>query len=489
MGYSFGGYHAPRICAFEKRYAACVAFGAMHWSIYDWVAGNKAALAVDPRTSSTSIFQFRWVVGAPDNETALEWAKKFTLEGVAEKVAMPGADPARRERPDRAGRRRRSTLYERIGSKHKELRIFTAEEGGAEHCQVDNRQLGVDLHRRLAAEDPIARQRRPVTATVPQVRASRPIDGLPRPWSNGAAGQSRDGGHCMPQLHPMVRRSSCALASACLRRRRRRARIPTGRSASSSPSRRAARPTPSSGSSRNELGDRARRIDRDREQGRRRRLHRLADGRGLPERRLHGAGGRKRARHQPGAVQEASVGLQPAQGLRRGRRDGAARRWCGPSPTTCRPTRSKSSWPGRRPCRRSSTTATPGPAACRTSCPRSSSTAPACRRSRCRSAAAVRRQQAVAGGHVAVVASSLAGRQDPDRGQARQEPVRDERQAFAGACRTCRRSPETRLQVRRGGPRLLVGPVRARRARRSRSGPSSKRPCRPRWRTRPCASG
>ena len=48
MGYSFGGYQAPRIVAFEKRYAAAVAFGAMHWNIYDWVAGNKARLAVDP---------------------------------------------------------------------------------------------------------------------------------------------------------------------------------------------------------------------------------------------------------------------------------------------------------------------------------------------------------------------------------------------------------------------------------------------------------
>src|SRR5262249_40425865 len=61
MGYSFGGYHAPRIVAFEKRYAAAVAFGAMHWNIYDWVASNKAKLAADPRRSSTSIFQFRWV--------------------------------------------------------------------------------------------------------------------------------------------------------------------------------------------------------------------------------------------------------------------------------------------------------------------------------------------------------------------------------------------------------------------------------------------
>ena len=35
-------------------------------------------------------------------------------------------------------------LYERLGSKNKTLKIFTEAEGGAEHCQVDNRQLGVD---------------------------------------------------------------------------------------------------------------------------------------------------------------------------------------------------------------------------------------------------------------------------------------------------------------------------------------------------------
>src|SRR6185436_8488325 len=83
MGYSFRGYHAPRICAFDKRYAACVAFGAMHWNVHDFVKGHAPT---DPRQTSGSTFQFRWVVGAPDNATALEMAKKFTLEGVAEKV-------------------------------------------------------------------------------------------------------------------------------------------------------------------------------------------------------------------------------------------------------------------------------------------------------------------------------------------------------------------------------------------------------------------
>ena len=140
MGYSFGGYHAPRICAFEKRYAACVAFGAMHWNVYDFVKGHAPA---DPRKTSAATFQFRWVVGAPDNDTALEWAKKFTLEGVAQKVECPflvlhGEND--RVVPIAAAHQ----LYAAIGSKRKDIRIFTAEEGGAEHCQVDHRQLGVD---------------------------------------------------------------------------------------------------------------------------------------------------------------------------------------------------------------------------------------------------------------------------------------------------------------------------------------------------------
>jgi len=141
MGYSFGGYHAPRICAFDKRYAACVAFGAMHWNVYDFVKGHAPA---DPRQTSGSTFQFRWVAGAPDNETALEWAKKFTLEGVADKVQCPililhGEND--RVVPLAEAKK----LYERVGSKNKTLKIFTEAETGAEHCQVDNRQLGVDF--------------------------------------------------------------------------------------------------------------------------------------------------------------------------------------------------------------------------------------------------------------------------------------------------------------------------------------------------------
>jgi dienelactone hydrolase len=144
MGYSFGGYQAPRIAAFEKRYAACVALGAMHWDLHGWQADIKARLAKDAKTSFTSNFQFRWVVGAPDNDTALQRAKRFTLAGVAERIECPFL-VVHGENDRIVPVAEAKTLYERVGSNRKHIKIFTAEEGGAEHCQVDHRQLGIDF--------------------------------------------------------------------------------------------------------------------------------------------------------------------------------------------------------------------------------------------------------------------------------------------------------------------------------------------------------
>jgi len=143
MGYSFGGYHAPRVAGMDKRYAGCVALGAMYWDMQAWLTTSKAQLAADARKSSTSIFQFRWVVGAPDNETALEWAKKFTLEGVAQQIECPVLI-LHGENDRIVPLAEAQTLYEKVGARNKTLKIFTAEEGATEHCQVDNRQLGID---------------------------------------------------------------------------------------------------------------------------------------------------------------------------------------------------------------------------------------------------------------------------------------------------------------------------------------------------------
>jgi naringenin degradation protein FdeB len=143
MGYSFGGYYAPRIVAFDKRYCACVAFGAMHWDMEEWVGAIRQAVKSDAKKSAQSHFQVPWVFGARDLDHAVEMAKRFNLASVAANIECPflvvhGEND--RIVPLESARR----LYDAVGSKNKTLKIFTAAEGGAEHCQVDNRQMGVD---------------------------------------------------------------------------------------------------------------------------------------------------------------------------------------------------------------------------------------------------------------------------------------------------------------------------------------------------------
>ncbi|HZR67591.1 MAG TPA: alpha/beta fold hydrolase [Burkholderiales bacterium] len=144
MGYSFGGYYAPRIAAFEPRYAACVCLGALHWDLHAWQAKIKAQLKDDPKKSAQSNFQFQWILGLSDSDEALERAKLFSLAGVAERIECPvliahGEDD--RVVPVDAAHK----LYAALRTGRKKLRIFTADEGGAEHCQVDDRQHGIDF--------------------------------------------------------------------------------------------------------------------------------------------------------------------------------------------------------------------------------------------------------------------------------------------------------------------------------------------------------
>jgi alpha-beta hydrolase superfamily lysophospholipase len=143
MGYSFGGYYAPRIAAFEDRYVACVAFGAMHWDLASWVREIRDSVAADPKTSATSHFQVPWVFGVPGLDEAIEMASEFNLGDVAGRVRCPflvAHGENDRQVPIEDARK----LLEAIGSEDKSLIAFTAEGGGAEHVQVDNRQVGVD---------------------------------------------------------------------------------------------------------------------------------------------------------------------------------------------------------------------------------------------------------------------------------------------------------------------------------------------------------
>jgi len=144
MGYSFGGYYSSRVAAFEKRYAACIALSALHWDLAAWQQKIKDANRNAPSSVAQSNFQWRWVAGAKDEDEGIEIAKKFSLQGVAENITCPflvthgGND---RVVPVENARK----LYDAAGSTNKTIKIFSTEEGGAEHAHVDNRQIGIDF--------------------------------------------------------------------------------------------------------------------------------------------------------------------------------------------------------------------------------------------------------------------------------------------------------------------------------------------------------
>jgi alpha-beta hydrolase superfamily lysophospholipase len=144
MGYSFGGYYASRVAAFERRYCAGVAMSALHWDLAAWQREIKRRHTTDPKTTAQSSFHFRWIMGAGDIDTAIERAERFSLAGVAEKIACPFLIVHAQDDkvvPVASAHK----LYEAIGASRKALRILTAEDGSTYHAQADNRQVGIDI--------------------------------------------------------------------------------------------------------------------------------------------------------------------------------------------------------------------------------------------------------------------------------------------------------------------------------------------------------
>ena len=143
MGYSFGGYYAARIAAFERRYAAGVAFAALHWDLAAWQCEIKRRHDSDPKTTAQSTFHFPWVMGCPDMTAAIEKAKLFSLADVAGRITCPFLI-VHAEDDKVVPVASAHKLHEAIASPRKHLKIFTAADGGTYHAQADNRQVGVD---------------------------------------------------------------------------------------------------------------------------------------------------------------------------------------------------------------------------------------------------------------------------------------------------------------------------------------------------------
>ncbi len=135
---SLGGYYAPRCAALEPRFAACIAWGA----IWDYHAVWKRRIEAQFKASlSVPGHHIMWILGAATLEDALKRLEPFKLDGVVQKMRCPflvvhGADDEQIPLSDA------QALYDACGSKDKTLRVFTSEEGGAQHCQRDYLTLG-----------------------------------------------------------------------------------------------------------------------------------------------------------------------------------------------------------------------------------------------------------------------------------------------------------------------------------------------------------
>ncbi|MFM0290707.1 alpha/beta hydrolase family protein [Paraburkholderia megapolitana] len=142
MALSLGGYHAPRAAAFEPRLACCVAWGAN----YNWGATQR--YRYESRDRSLPVPHYwnhaMWVFGSQSVEDLLETADRMTLAGVLHRIRCPiliehgGND--RQIKLEQA----QQTFDDCVNSVKRELKIHSIDDGGAEHCSIDNISLGVD---------------------------------------------------------------------------------------------------------------------------------------------------------------------------------------------------------------------------------------------------------------------------------------------------------------------------------------------------------
>ena len=143
MGFSMGGYYAPRAAAMEPRFAACVAWGG-HWDYHEsWVRRRKIMEAGGTKLSAPS-FQLPWVLGMRDMDACMKKLENYRLAGVAEKMRCPFYC-IHGENDNIVPLEFAQRLYDACGSQDKTLKILTTLDGGSDHCQEDNRQVGSNL--------------------------------------------------------------------------------------------------------------------------------------------------------------------------------------------------------------------------------------------------------------------------------------------------------------------------------------------------------
>ncbi|MED5579215.1 MAG: alpha/beta fold hydrolase [Nitrospinota bacterium] len=138
---SLGGYYASRTASMEKRFKACVAWGAI-WDYYaTWKRRIDAAFKSQLPVPGHHL---TWSFNVKTLDEALEKLERFKLDGVVQNMRCPyllvhGVDDQQISLKDAR------SLFRACGSKDKTLKIFDGKEGGSQHCHIDYLSPVVDF--------------------------------------------------------------------------------------------------------------------------------------------------------------------------------------------------------------------------------------------------------------------------------------------------------------------------------------------------------
>ncbi|UUR09366.1 alpha/beta hydrolase family protein [Sphingomonas glaciei] len=140
-GISLGGYFAPRAVAFEPRFAAGAVWGANH----NWAEVQQKRLRREGENPVPHYWaHVHWVFGAESMDDFLEKSQGMTLDGVLDRIKVPFlVTHGEKDRQIDLGYAHQS-FDQLTSSPARQLKIFTAREGGVEHVGADNMSFGRD---------------------------------------------------------------------------------------------------------------------------------------------------------------------------------------------------------------------------------------------------------------------------------------------------------------------------------------------------------
>lgn len=140
-GISLGGHFAPRAVANEPRFAVGAVWGANH----NWAEVQQKRLRREGENPVPHYWNHvLWVFGAKDMDDFYAKTVDMTLNGQMEKIRVPFL-VTHGEKDRQIGLEYAHQSYEQlVNSPNRQLKIFTAREGGVEHVGADNMSYGRD---------------------------------------------------------------------------------------------------------------------------------------------------------------------------------------------------------------------------------------------------------------------------------------------------------------------------------------------------------